>query len=174
MTFQPPTAYHGAACARRLTTAALIPAAIVCAFAFAVPQDAGARARKANCNPSTTHAFRGAHTCSTGHGAGRSNRGRPSHGHAKRATRHHGNGAGGKPSSGKATTEASCANGADATASGDGFACADGSEPGCATGFAAVIADDGSTMLCEREAAQGKEPEEEEESVEEEGSAEED
>ncbi|HEY2282064.1 MAG TPA: hypothetical protein VGH60_00775 [Solirubrobacteraceae bacterium] len=117
----------------------------------------GARAHKAAC--STAHTRHGAHACSPSRAhkhrtRAEGPRAEGRHGHATGA--HH------VPAQGKAQippTQApggppgtTCSGGANATLDEEGtFACAGGGEPGCQEGLSPVVADDGSTLVCEPE-----------------------
>jgi hypothetical protein len=112
-----------------------------------------ARAHKAAC--AATHTRRGSHACSPAKG----------HKHRTKTDAHHKHAIGSRstpaaqskaptpsapvPSGSPGTT---CSNVLNATLDEEGtFACAAGGEPGCQEGFAPVVADDGSTLVCEPE-----------------------
>jgi hypothetical protein len=112
----------------------------------------GARAHKAAC--AAAHTKRGSHACSPAKG----------HKHRTKTAAHHkqASGSHNAPAQGKAQTPpapvpsgspgTTCANGLNATLDEEGtFACAGGGEPGCQEGFAPVVANDGSTLVCEPE-----------------------
>jgi hypothetical protein len=153
------TSSHPSAClpgARvwALTTTLLVLSAI--AVALALPQQAGARARNAACTPTHARAGHGSRTCSAASKDRRHRKGKALRHRAKPTGRRRlATGADGAPGA-SADAEASCPNGVDATASGEGsFTCADGSEPGCVEGFAPVVSSDGSKLLCEPESSDG-------------------
>lgn len=114
---------------------------------------ARARAHKACASPHGKHG--GAHACSPA----------KSHKHDGKKTkghREHASGSRDTPAPGIAQTPpapapagspgTTCSNGVNATLNEEGtFACTSGSEPGCQEGFAPVVADEGSTLVCEPE-----------------------
>lgn len=155
-----PRAFRRALAATTLALAALSsPVA-----AAAAPQRAGARSAAA-CVTAMAHTGHGSRSCALGKVKHRNKRKPNRSHHSKRADKHGadtGSGieAGTGASSPRPTIEASCSDGSDATVAGNGsFVCANGSEPGCGEGFAPVVSSDASTMLCEREAGSGEEPE---------------
>ncbi len=149
---------------RPLTAVVLALAATALALTFSVPQQAGARTAGAACVTTSTRAGRDSRPCAPDK-TKRHRKSKRSHSHhSKRHGKHGANagpGAGSEPDQ-PAAVQASCSDGTNATASGDGsFICASGSEPGCPEGFAPIVADGGSTLLCESEAGSGEEAEEE-------------
>ncbi len=147
---------------RPLTAISLALAAIALALTFTAPQQAGARPARAACVTTSTHAGHASRPCAPGK-AKRHHKSKPSRRHhAKRHGKHGANAGPGAGSGQPAAVQASCSDGTNATASGDGsFTCTNGSEPGCGEGFAPVVANGGSTLLCESESGSSEEAEEE-------------
>lgn len=172
--------YRSSTCARLRVSGALALTAMTLAFAVCVAPPAGAqthgsgartytvathvhrartnthgartRAHKAAC--AAAHVRRGSHACSPGKGHKHRTKTDASHKHAtgSRHTSVQGKAqtpAASAPSGSSGTT---CANGLNATLDEEGtFACTGGGEPGCQEGFAPVVADDGTTLVCEPE-----------------------
>jgi hypothetical protein len=112
------------------------------------------RAHKAACV--AAHTRRDSHACSPAKG----------HKHRTKPEAHHRHAIGSRHApavQGKAPTlpapvsnspGTTCSNGLNATLNEEGsFACAGGGEPGCQEGFAPVVAEDGTTLVCEPEQA---------------------
>ncbi len=147
-------------------------AALAFAFALCAPSQAGAqpqrtrgavthtvrahtdraRARKAAC--STAHAKHGSQACSPAKGHRHKTKIEARHKHATGSHHILPRGKVRTPSApgpgGSAAT--TCSEGVDATLNEEGnFACSSGAEPGCQEAFVPVVADDGSTLICEPE-----------------------
>lgn len=172
------------ACARLCAGCALALTAMAPTFAVCAAAPAGAQTHQSNVHAhgllTRSHAVRAnahgtrarAHkACATSHGKhGGSHACSPAKGHkhdGKKAKDHreHASGSRHTPTQSKVQTPptpapaespgTTCSSGVDATLNEEGtFTCASGGEPGCQEGFAPVVADEGSTLVCEPEQAE--------------------